>query len=85
MLRSKSRQKLPDSIRFSEARPYRVELIDAAREQSFEGIVAKHRDSPYKPGQRSAVWQKMRVLQSRDFNEWRLYSARPEFRCDPDL
>jgi bifunctional non-homologous end joining protein LigD len=37
------------------------------REQGFEGIVAKRRDSPYKPGQRSAVWQKMRVLQRRDF------------------
>ena len=37
------------------------------REQGFEGIVAKRRDSTYKPGQRSAVWQKMRVLQRRDF------------------
>jgi bifunctional non-homologous end joining protein LigD len=28
---------------------------------------AKRRDSAYKSGQRSAVWQKMRVLQRRDF------------------
>jgi ATP-dependent DNA ligase len=42
---------LPDSIRYSEtleASP--AELIDAVREQGFEGIVAKRRDSPYKPG-----------------------------------
>jgi ATP-dependent DNA ligase len=45
----------------------RVELIEGVREQGFEGIVAKRRDSAYKPGQRSAVWQKMRVLQRRDF------------------
>lgn len=59
---------LPDSIRYSEtleASP--AELIEAVREQGFEGIVAKRRDSAYKPGQRSAVWQKMRVLQRRDF------------------
>jgi bifunctional non-homologous end joining protein LigD len=59
---------LPDSIRYSEtieASP--AELVEAVREQGFEGIVAKRRDSPYKPGQRSAVWQKMRVLQRRDF------------------
>jgi bifunctional non-homologous end joining protein LigD len=59
---------LPDSIRYSEtleASP--VALIEAVREQGFEGIVAKRRDSVYKPGQRSAAWQKMRVLQRRDF------------------
>jgi hypothetical protein len=38
-----------------------ADLIAAVREQGFEGIVAKRRDSPCKPGQRSAVWQKMRV------------------------
>ena len=59
---------LPDSIRYSEtmeASP--AELVEAVREQGFEGIVAKRGDSAYKPGQRSAVWQKMRVLQRRDF------------------
>ena len=42
-------------------------MIEAVREEGFEGIVAKRRDRAYKPGQRSAVWQKMRVLQRRDF------------------
>jgi DNA ligase D-like protein (predicted ligase) len=68
LLRTKVMPGLPVSIRYSEtleASP--AELIEAVREQGFEGIVAKRRDSPYKPGQRSAVWQKMRVLQRRDF------------------
>ena len=68
LLRTKVMPLLPDSIRYSEtleASP--AEFIEAAREQGFEGIVAKRRDSAYKPGQRSAVWQKMRVLQRRDF------------------
>ena len=68
ILRAHVMPRLPSSIRYSEtmeASP--AELIEAVREQGFEGIVAKRRDSPYKPGQRSAVWQKMRVLQRRDF------------------
>jgi bifunctional non-homologous end joining protein LigD len=68
ILRAEVMPLLPDSIRYSEtmeASP--AELIEAVREQGFEGIVAKRRDGVYKPGQRSAAWQKMRVLQRRDF------------------
>ena len=68
LLRTKVMPRLADSIRYSEtmeASP--ADLVEAVREQGFEGIVAKRRDSAYKPGQRSAVWQKMRVLQRRDF------------------
>ena len=68
LLRTKVMPLMPDSIRYSEtmvASP--AQLIEAVREQGFEGIVAKRRDSAYKPRQRSAAWQKMRVLQRRDF------------------
>src|SRR5260221_6264213 len=68
LLRTKVMPLLPDSFRYSEtmeASPSK--LVEAVREQGFEGIVAKRGDSTYKPGQRSAVWQKMRVLQRRDF------------------
>lgn len=68
LLRTKVMPRLPDTIRYSEtlqASP--AELIEAAREQGFEGIVAKRRDSLYEPGKRSGAWQKMRVLQSREF------------------
>jgi DNA ligase D-like protein (predicted ligase) len=59
---------LPDSIRYSETlKASPAELIEAVREQGFEGIVAKRRDSLYEPGKRSGTWQKMRVLQSREF------------------
>jgi ATP-dependent DNA ligase len=43
-----------------------TELLGAVREQGFEGIVAKRRDSPYEPGKRSGAWQKMRILQRRN-------------------
>jgi len=68
LLRTEVMLLLPDSIRYSETlKASPAELIEAVREQGFEGIVAKRRDSVYKPGLRSAVWQKMRVLQRRDF------------------
>jgi DNA ligase D-like protein (predicted ligase) len=68
LIRTKVIPRLPDSIRYSEtlqASP--AELIEAVREQGFEGIVAKRRDSLYEPGKRSGAWQKMRVLQTREF------------------
>jgi bifunctional non-homologous end joining protein LigD len=37
------------------------------REQQFEGLIAKRRDSRYEPGQRSGAWLKMRVNQSQEF------------------
>jgi ATP-dependent DNA ligase len=68
LLRTEVMPLLPDSIRYSETMETSlVKLIQAVREQGFKGIVAKRRDSAYKPGQRSAAWQKMRVLQRRDF------------------
>jgi DNA ligase D-like protein (predicted ligase) len=68
LLRTKVMPGLPDSIRYSETlQASHAELFEAVREQGFEGIVAKRRDSLYEPGKRSGAWQKMRVLQSREF------------------
>jgi bifunctional non-homologous end joining protein LigD len=36
-------------------------LLVAAREQELEGVVAKLRDSPYRPGRRSPDWQKLKL------------------------
>jgi bifunctional non-homologous end joining protein LigD len=84
LLRTKVMPLPPDSIRYSETMETTpAELIVAVREQGFEGIVAKRRDSRYKPGQRSAVWQKMRVLQRRDFVIGGYTPAGPELRRDP--
>jgi hypothetical protein len=51
ILRGEVDAALPDSIRYSEAiEASPAELIEALREQGFEGVVAKRRDSVYKPG-----------------------------------
>ena len=42
-------------------------LIQSVKEQQFEGLVAKRRDSRYEPGLRSGAWQKMRINQGQEF------------------
>jgi bifunctional non-homologous end joining protein LigD len=42
-------------------------LIQSVKEQGFEGLVAKRRDSRYEPGLRSGAWLKMRVNRGQEF------------------
>jgi bifunctional non-homologous end joining protein LigD len=42
-------------------------LLEAARRQGLEGIVAKRCDSPYRPGRRSGEWVKERVWRRQEF------------------
>jgi bifunctional non-homologous end joining protein LigD len=41
-------------------------LLQAAREQALEGVVAKRADSSYLPGHRSADWRKLKVRQGQE-------------------
>jgi bifunctional non-homologous end joining protein LigD len=44
-----------------------ADLIRAAKELGFEGIVAKRKGSLYEPGKRSGAWQKYKINQSQEF------------------
>jgi bifunctional non-homologous end joining protein LigD len=44
-----------------------ADLLEAARRQSLEGIVAKRTDSPYRPGKRTGEWIKTRVWKRQEF------------------
>ena len=44
-----------------------VELFEACLERGLEGVVAKHKQSPYVPGQRSPFWLKVKAVKSDDF------------------
>ncbi|HZA57770.1 MAG TPA: non-homologous end-joining DNA ligase [Solirubrobacterales bacterium] len=44
-----------------------ADLLEAARRQGLEGVVAKRLDSPYRPGRRSGEWIKQRVWQRQEF------------------
>ncbi|MEA2711369.1 MAG: hypothetical protein QOF78_3970 [Phycisphaerales bacterium] len=43
------------------------EMLDAARQNFLEGIVAKHVDSFYEPGKRSSCWLKIKIIQRQEF------------------
>ena len=38
-------------------------IVEAARGLGLEGVIAKRRDSPYEPGERSGAWQKLALSQ----------------------
>jgi len=42
------------------------DLIRSVKAQGLEGLVAKRRDSVYQPGERSGLWQKMRINRGQD-------------------
>jgi bifunctional non-homologous end joining protein LigD len=41
-------------------------LLAAARDQELEGVVAKQRDSKYRPGRRVLEWQKLKLRQTQE-------------------
>lgn len=58
---------LPEGIVLSEAvEEDGLALFEAVRAHGLEGIVAKDLSSPYRPGNRSASWQKVKVRQTTD-------------------
>lgn len=52
--------------RISEALDEGRQLFEAAKAHNLEGIMAKRKDSKYYPGQRSDLWQKVKVQTSAD-------------------
>jgi bifunctional non-homologous end joining protein LigD len=42
-------------------------LLEAARQQHYEGVVAKKADSRYKPGQRTSDWLKIKTTNRQEF------------------
>lgn len=43
------------------------ELLEATGEQGLEGVIAKRLDSPYRPGQRSGEWLKIKNVHRQEF------------------
>jgi ATP-dependent DNA ligase len=68
LLRSKILSKLNNPIRYSPTLDSPLnDLIQSVRQQKFEGLIAKRRNSAYESGQRSGAWLKMRVNQGQEF------------------
>jgi bifunctional non-homologous end joining protein LigD len=41
-------------------------LVEAARQQTLEGVVAKRKGSPYVPGRRTDAWRKIKIRDTQD-------------------
>jgi len=68
LLQTKVLTKLNEPIRYSpQLEASLPDLISSVRDQHFEGLVAKRKDSLYESGQRSGAWLKMRVNQGQEF------------------
>ena len=55
------------AVRLSEAFPDGEALMEAAKEQGLEGIIAKKADSPYRPGKRTREWLKIKTHGRQEF------------------
>jgi bifunctional non-homologous end joining protein LigD len=55
------------TVRLSEEFDDGDALYEAAREQGLEGVLAKRTSSPYKPGQRTRDWQKVKARYRQEF------------------
>ena len=56
-----------EAVRLSPAFDDGAALLDAARAQGLEGVVAKRADAPYRPGRRTPEWQKLKLRAQDDF------------------
>ncbi len=56
-----------EQVRLSPAFDDGEALLEAAKAQGLEGVVAKRADAPYRPGRRTPEWQKVKLRAQEDF------------------
>jgi bifunctional non-homologous end joining protein LigD len=57
----------PDALRVSEVRGDGDRMLAEARREGWEGIMAKRADAPYRPGERTKDWLKLKIEQRQEF------------------
>ena len=68
LLEQKILPKLSEPVRYTSSLDAALPvLVQSVKEQRFEGLVAKRRNSVYEPGLRSGAWMKMRVNRGQEF------------------
>ena len=68
LLETKVLPKLAEPVRYAPPLDATLPvLVRSVKEQGFEGLVAKRRDSRYEAGLRSGAWMKMRVNRGQEF------------------
>ena len=68
LLEQKVLPKLSEPVRYASSLDAALPvLVQSVKEQGFEGLVAKRRNSVYEPGLRTGAWMKMRVNRGQEF------------------
>jgi ATP-dependent DNA ligase len=68
LLERKVLPKLSEPVRYTSSLEAALPvLVQSVKEQGFEGLVAKRRNSVYEPGLRTGAWMKMRVNRGQEF------------------
>jgi DNA ligase D-like protein (predicted ligase) len=68
LLEQKVLPKLAEPVRYASSLDAGLPvLVQSVKEQGFEGLVAKRRNSVYEPGLRTGAWMKMRVNRGQEF------------------
>jgi len=68
LLEQKVLPKLSEPVRYATSLDAALPvLVQSVKEQGFEGLVAKRRNSVYEPGLRTGAWMKMRVNRGQEF------------------
>ena len=68
LLEHKVLPKLSEPVRYTSSLDAALPvLVQSVKEQGFEGLVAKRRNSVYEPGLRTGAWMKMRVNRGQEF------------------
>jgi DNA ligase D-like protein (predicted ligase) len=68
LLQQKVLPKLSEPVRYTSSLDADLPvLVQSVKEQGFEGLVAKRRNSVYEPGLRTGAWMKMRVNRGQEF------------------
>lgn len=65
--RGRATNSISQHIRISPTSPDGVAMLRKAREQGWEGVIAKRTDAPYQPGVRSDAWLKLKLDFEQEF------------------
>jgi bifunctional non-homologous end joining protein LigD len=55
------------AVRLGETSPDGKAMLERARDEAWEGVMAKRADAPYRPGVRTPAWQKLKIEHRQEF------------------
>jgi len=66
-LQKRITRRLKGAVRLAPSSEDGGKMLETAQHQGWEGLIAKRIDAPYKPGERSRAWQKVKLENQQEF------------------